>query len=147
RSVSHISATEAFITGLDNRDNAQCIVCGYDLKECLAHCHIIGKNTSGSADQWEFLKKNGYIPAHAKSHIHEARNGILMCLNHHKSFNDHLWFVRFVPMRRQYVFVNISMSPQLAKFHNQPLNLDPDDVKAPFPAAFWVHEQVAWGKN
>jgi len=50
-------------------------------------------------------------------------------------------------MRRQYVFVNISMSPQLAEFHNQPLNLDPDDVRAPFPAAFWVHEQVAWGEN
>ncbi|KAF8441970.1 hypothetical protein BGX38DRAFT_802185 [Terfezia claveryi] len=74
-----------------------------------------------------------------------------MCMNHHKSFNDHLWFVRVVtipqPMRRQYVFVNISMSPQLAEFHNQPLNLDPDDVRAPFPAAFWVHEQLAWGKN
>jgi len=28
---------------LDNRDNAQCVVCGYDLKECFAHCHIIGK--------------------------------------------------------------------------------------------------------
>lgn len=39
------------------------------------------------------------------------------------------------------------MSRQLAEFHNKALRLDPDDVRAPFPAAFWVHEQIAWGKN
>lgn len=41
RSVSHISATEAFVIVLDN---AQCVVCGYDLKECLAHCHYWKKH-------------------------------------------------------------------------------------------------------
>jgi len=54
---------------------------------------------------------------------------------------------RFIPIRKQYVFVNVSQSRQLAQFHDQPLKLDPDDVRAPFPAAFWVHEQVAWGTN
>ena len=37
------------------------------------------------------------------------------------------------------MFVNISMSRQLVEFHNKALRLDPDDVRAPFPAAFWVH--------
>lgn len=37
--ISEISATEAFNTGINNRDGEACIVCGSDLN--VEHTHII----------------------------------------------------------------------------------------------------------
>ena len=39
RSVSAISTTEAFVTGINLRDEERCVVCGYSLS--LEHAHIV----------------------------------------------------------------------------------------------------------
>jgi len=41
RAISVISATEAFNTGIDHRDQGRCVVCGDKLS--IEHCHIIPK--------------------------------------------------------------------------------------------------------
>ena len=38
-SVSTISATEAFVTGIDLRDKGRCVVCGSGLQVVLEHAH------------------------------------------------------------------------------------------------------------
>lgn len=94
QSISCISATEAFNTGLAARDHMLCVVCGYSLSGCVVNCHIIPKNGINSAETWDWLKEQNAIPERAKSHQHECRNGLMMCLNHHQSFNNLHWFVR-----------------------------------------------------
>ena len=42
--ISSISGTEAFETGIRTRDNHFCVVCGYDLQPSLNYCHIIPKS-------------------------------------------------------------------------------------------------------
>lgn len=39
-------SVSAFTTGIDKRDGEECIIdgCGYDIAECLDHCHIVGRN-------------------------------------------------------------------------------------------------------
>jgi len=54
---------------------------------------------------------------------------------------------RFMPRRREYVFVDLSNHPDIAHFHDKALNLDPEDPRAPFPAAFLMHEARARGHN
>ena len=93
-SISCISATEAFNTGLAARDHMRCVVCGYSLEGCVVNCHIIPKNGINSEETWDRLKEHNAIPQRAKSHQHESRNGLMMCMNHHQSFNDLHWFVR-----------------------------------------------------
>ena len=41
RSVSAVSATEAFVTGIDLRDKGRCVVCGNGLQVVLEHAHIV----------------------------------------------------------------------------------------------------------
>jgi len=43
RSISAISATEAFITGIDSRDNGRCVVCGTGPTVLLEHAHIVAR--------------------------------------------------------------------------------------------------------
>lgn len=50
-----------------------------------------------------------------------------------------------MPMRRQYVFVDLSNHPDIVHFNDKGLNLDPDDPRAPFIAAFLMHEARARG--
>ena len=42
-SVSVISATEAFQTGIGARDGQRCVVCGASSRQSLEHAHIIPK--------------------------------------------------------------------------------------------------------
>jgi hypothetical protein len=39
-------SVSAFTTGIDKRDGEECIIdgCGYDIADCLDHCHIVGRN-------------------------------------------------------------------------------------------------------
>ena len=45
------------------------------------------------------------------------------------------------------MFVDLSGHPDIANFNDRTLNLDPDDTRAPFPAAFLAHEAFARGRN
>ena len=96
RSISCISATEAFHTGLAAWDHMRCVVCGHLLRGYVVNYLIIPKNGIDSAETWERLKGHNAIPQGVKSrlHQHESRSGLMMCINHHQSFNDFHWFVR-----------------------------------------------------
>jgi hypothetical protein len=48
--------------------------------------------------QWDELKEDGFIPSNAKSALHDARNGILLCRNHGIDFNEHCFYIRWEPM-------------------------------------------------
>jgi hypothetical protein len=39
-------SVSAFSTGIDKRDGEECIIdgCGYNIPDCLDHCHIVGRN-------------------------------------------------------------------------------------------------------
>ncbi len=39
-------SVSTFSTGIDKRDGEECIIdgCGYDIADCLDHCHIVGRN-------------------------------------------------------------------------------------------------------
>ena len=41
--ISSISGTEAFRTGIDARDGDSCIICGISGRGALNYCHIIPK--------------------------------------------------------------------------------------------------------
>jgi 5-methylcytosine-specific restriction endonuclease McrA len=41
RAISELSATEAFETGIDKRDEGKCVICGTVL--AVQHCHIVPK--------------------------------------------------------------------------------------------------------
>ena len=42
--ISQISATEVFKSGINNRDEQMCIVCGFRGKSALDHCHIVPRH-------------------------------------------------------------------------------------------------------
>ena len=48
-------------------------------------------------EQWEDLRDPGFIPLPANSVEHEPRNGVLMCRNHRGRFDDHQFYIRWVP--------------------------------------------------
>jgi predicted restriction endonuclease len=47
--------------------------------------------------QWQTMKEQGFVPESAKGVAHEARNGILLCVNHHTLFNTLCYYIRWVP--------------------------------------------------
>ena len=115
RSISTISGTEAFNTGINLRDKEHCVVCGEEDEVLLEHTHIVPKvekktvrplysllhatiwQSFKTLIQWNEMRHKGFIPKQAKSVLHEARNGFLMCKNHHTAFDAHRFFVRWVP--------------------------------------------------
>jgi len=92
--ISEASNTQAFRTGVDRRDSESCVVCGYTVPFTVDHCHIVPKVETAV---WAMLKDQGWIPKAAKGAEHECRNGVIMCKNHHNSFDNFQYFVRFVP--------------------------------------------------
>lgn len=48
------------------------------------------------------MRDHGFIPRQAKSVIHEARNGVLLCSNHHKQFDGLCFYIRWVPEVRHF---------------------------------------------
>ena len=79
-----------------------------------------------------------FIGLSGESSISEAK---------HAGLTNIVRIYRFMPRRREYVFVDLSNHSDIAHFHNKALNLDPDDPRAPFPAAFLMHEARARGHN
>ena len=67
-----------------------------------------------------------FIGLSGESSISEAKHARLTNIVH---------VYRFMPRRREYVFVDLSNHPHIAGFYDKTLNLDPDDPRAPFPAA------------
>lgn len=138
-SISAISGTEAFETGIDRRDNEGCVVCSID--RCLDHAHIIPKS---EPQTWALMRQKGIIPRQAKSVAHEARNGILLCKNHHHAFDHHEFYIRWVPQSKRFVFINQSQLEAWEDFHGQVVNLHPSE-RTPFHGSFLMHEMRVRG--
>ena len=47
--------------------------------------------------QWEEMKDTGFVPQTAKGVEHEARNGIQLCTLHHRLFDAHCYYIRWMP--------------------------------------------------
>ena len=41
------------------------------------------------------MKELGYLPTNVKSVYHEARNGILLCPNHHVAFDKYNFYIKW----------------------------------------------------
>lgn len=110
----------------------------------------------------------GWIPATARSVIHEPRNGILLCKNHHGAFDHHQFFIRFVrevsptasisplnsliqeqtkKQRQEYVLINLKHRQDLEQFHGHALHLGINDPRAPWPTLFLLHERITVAKS
>ncbi|KIJ50474.1 hypothetical protein M422DRAFT_159636 [Sphaerobolus stellatus SS14] len=143
--VSAFSTTTAFNTGIDRRDiflgERRCIVCGAEEDMAgLDHCHII--------PQWKKLKQRHWIPQEAKENLrHEPRDGLLMCPNHHRSFDGYKFFIRYHHHSGKFIFINYSGTRLLEEFHGKAVALDINDRYAPFPSIFIIHEMRVRGFN
>ena len=42
------------------------------------------------------MREQGYVPAHAKSAVHESRNGILLCKTHRSGFDNYVFYIRWI---------------------------------------------------
>ena len=47
--------------------------------------------------QWEDMKDAGFVPQAAKGVQHEARNSIRLCTLHHRLFDAHCYYIRWMP--------------------------------------------------
>ncbi|KAF8967452.1 hypothetical protein BDZ97DRAFT_1656381 [Flammula alnicola] len=147
-SISQDSCTTAFNNGVDERDRFQdskmplCIICGRSGP--LEHAYIVPKEED---ETWEKLRRRGYFPKYAKSALHEPRNSITLCKNHHSDFNDLYCFIRFIPEIRKFVFIDFSRfgGRPNDKYHGKAALLDIDHRLCPFPNIFLVHEMRVRG--
>ncbi|KAF5382142.1 hypothetical protein D9615_004426 [Tricholomella constricta] len=143
RAISVISGTDAFTTVIDTRDKKRCVVCGERGRSVLEHAHIVPRVED---ETWEDLRHHGFIPLLAKSVQHEARNGVLLCKNHHGRFEDHEFYIRWVPEFQIFVLINHSRIEYMERFHGRAVNLDPDDPRTPFHGAFLIQEMRVRGR-
>ncbi|KAF9507575.1 hypothetical protein BS47DRAFT_1333211 [Hydnum rufescens UP504] len=140
--VSHTSATEAFITGINQRDNSRCIVCGEDDGVVLEYAHIIPR---GEVQTWEDLRARHFIPNQTRSVMREGRNGILLCRTHRGQFDGFRFYLRWVPEARRFVLINHSGKSSLQAFHGRAVRLFPGSGRLPFHGAFLIHEMRVRG--
>ncbi|KAF8500812.1 hypothetical protein F5888DRAFT_1905132 [Russula emetica] len=144
QTVSGRSDTAAFATGLEDRDvflgKRRCVICGYE--DNLQHCHIVGRT---DIETWTLLKQLGWSPVGVKeSPGHESRNGLLMCPNHCLGFNKLLFFIRYQPTTKRYIYVHYNNCGHLAQFHGKAIGLNIEDTRAPLPLLFLAHEYSDW---
>ncbi|KAF6749713.1 hypothetical protein DFP72DRAFT_912492 [Ephemerocybe angulata] len=143
------STSRKFHAGINNRDiflgEKRCVVCGVVDSVVLNHCYIIGSTFTESVT-WSDLKARGWIPPKVTTYPeHEPRNGMVMCANHRTGFNEYLFFIRYVPEVRKYVFINFSNTKDYEELHGKAVALDPRDHLAPLPALFIIHEMRVRG--
>ncbi|KAF8122847.1 hypothetical protein EV363DRAFT_1144836, partial [Boletus edulis] len=142
RDQAQLVAMDPFISGIDSRDLyrvvPRCLVCGKRERWELQHCHIIPKS---APCQWMRLKELGWLPPQAKHNgANEARNGILLCKDHHHHFDNHNFFIRFFPDTKKFVYNGKSIAIQLEPFHGKAIPLDINHHLSPFPSLFLEHE-------
>ncbi|TBU41806.1 hypothetical protein BD309DRAFT_992117 [Dichomitus squalens] len=114
RDSSTVFTSIAFDAGLNERDAflgvCRCVVCGHSRN--LEH-----KGTNCRC-------------------VHEPRNAVCTCTNHHRAFDSH-----------EFIFVNRSKSPGFHRYHGKAVALDVDHRRAPFSSTFIIHEvhvRAAW---
>ncbi|CAA7266670.1 unnamed protein product [Cyclocybe aegerita] len=135
--TSQPSDTDAFDTGVEERDKSACIVCGVSDPVVLQHCHIIPLADSST---WELMQGLRYIPNNAKSVRHESRNGILMCSNHRAGFESYRFYIRWISESNEFVIVNHSRMAAWESLHGNVLDFNTNMKRCPFPTAFLWHE-------
>ncbi|KAA8911238.1 hypothetical protein FN846DRAFT_755908, partial [Sphaerosporella brunnea] len=132
------SGSQEFDSGIQLRDGDCCVVCGHGVPRTVDTAHI---------DTWHAMKQHGWIPAAAKSVVHESRNGMRLCKNCHYGFDHHHFCIRFVPQREEYVFVNWACFREYVPFHGLALRLDPNHRLAPFVTLFLWRERTVRANN
>ncbi|KAJ7054364.1 hypothetical protein C8F01DRAFT_1163079 [Mycena amicta] len=161
RNNTALTDTTAFSTGLEKRDTLKglrvCVVCAEVRPTLLQNCHIIPPSKAGIV-QWELLKHMEYVPASAKdSPVHEPRNGLTLCINHHALFDGFDAFVRYFPPPvnafvwfeyESYIIVEGKLrTVPPTKFHGRCLRLDANHPRAPIYSLFLLQEMRARGAH
>ncbi|KAJ7081108.1 hypothetical protein C8R43DRAFT_822038, partial [Mycena crocata] len=141
------SDSTAFRTGINNRDsvegNRACVVCGNNDPAQLEDCHIINQSEAGKTE-WKFLQYIKYVPVGAKnSPVHEPRNGITMCKNHHGQYDGFNAFIRYFPRVSQQPCPMCSNDPPTTEFHGRRLRLDASHDRAPIYSLLLLQEVKA----
>ncbi len=115
--ASGCSDTEVFNTEVENRDTflgvPRCVICGLIDVDGLDKCHIVGHSDIAmvrhmcsqapmqdhlSPFQWSLLRQLGWAPTGVKESPEcESRNGLIMCVNHHRQFDHGRFFIRYEP--------------------------------------------------
>ncbi|KAJ7141801.1 hypothetical protein C8R43DRAFT_1131413 [Mycena crocata] len=155
------SDSTAFRTGINNRDsvegNRACVVCGNNDPAQLEDCHIINQSEAGKTEpkKWKFLQYIKYVPVGAKnSPVHEPRNGITMCKNHHGQYDGFNAFIRYFPRPvHAYVWFEFErysisdmgelMTTPTTEFHGRRLRLDASHDRAPIYSLLLLQEVKA----
>jgi len=109
------------------------------------------------------MRQWGFVPGRAKSVEHEARNGMLLCKNHHHTFDNFFYCIRWTPevcsprfyslhsvpiiytQIRRFVLINHSQESGLEQWHGKAINLRAGDDRLPFYSSFLVHEKRVRG--
>lgn len=91
------------------------------------------------------MKDHNLIPKQSKGVVHEARNGIAMCPNHHAQFDNHYFYIRWVPSSNMFVFINHSRVGSLEQYHGRAVRLHPNEPRVPFHGAFLDQEMRVRG--
>jgi len=72
------------------------------------------------------MREQGYVPAHAKSAVHESRNGILLCKTHRSGFDNYafyIWWIKEVsPPEKSTLHTYYLLSPFI-NFYFRPTSL------------------------
>jgi len=77
----------------------------------------------------------------------EPRNGIIMCPTHHTNFDHHRFYIRFIPDKDVFVFINHSNNDYFQQYHGKAIALDIKDPLTPFASLFLIHEWRVRGFN
>ncbi|KAI8817753.1 uncharacterized protein EV422DRAFT_540828 [Fimicolochytrium jonesii] len=130
-------STGRFDSEIDERDGQECVVCGFSLR--VDHCHIVPKSATS---RWQFLLRTRRIPRNNRG-VHDPRNGLLMCPNHHHTFHDGHWCV--IPGDSGYIIRNPIGHREMAPYDGQPLRLDLSHRNAPFANLLTSHAAAVLG--
>ncbi|TRM66586.1 hypothetical protein BD626DRAFT_396367 [Schizophyllum amplum] len=142
-SVSKSSRKVLFKTGVDKRDqflgHQRCVVCGDRTVDC---CHVIPQEKDNNTID---LRRLHWVPAASKTGEFDPCAGLLLCPNHREKYDRYVFFIRYVPQHRKYIFVNYSDAWELQPYHGKAIALDVADPYAPLPSLFVIHENRVRG--
>jgi hypothetical protein len=123
---------------LDTDGRRQCVIgtCPVTNPDDLHTCYIIR-----DSHEWEHRQTRPWVPATKRGPHNYPRNALLMCRNHHASFINLMFFIRYNPEDKQYYFVNASGRESLETYHGQTCKFDGFSKDAAHPNLLLYHER------
>ncbi|KAI8996031.1 hypothetical protein BC832DRAFT_542724 [Gaertneriomyces semiglobifer] len=137
--VQSACSTGRFDAEINECDWHKCVVCGFSL--WVDHCHIVPKSANSRVGP---VPSARLIPRNNRG-VHDPRNGLLMCPNHHHTFDDGQWCV--IPEEKGFIIRNPMGHAEMAPFDGKPLRLDLSHRNAPFWNLLTAHAAGVLGTS